>query len=600
MLKDQGYRSIESHGVLLNNRTAALVSTDGTIDFACFPNFDSLPTFVSLLDSNRGGFFSITPLLESYESRQEYEPDTNVLRTNFHSKGENVLTIIDFLPMTNHPAVYFSEIHRMIKSLDSLELEVTFAPFLKEERKDFKEFKNVGYLIGTGGRSEFLATDFHLERVGSTFQGKVRVKPGEEKWLVAAYNLDTAFSLRNFSSERRLRETRFFWKDWLSRSKYQGIFYESVNRSLLLMKGLFFEPTGFMVASPTTSLPETIGGGRNWDYRYIWIRDTAFVIEAMTRVGYIEEAMKFYLSIIDRYEKDGRLFSVYSINDAAPINEIETDLSGYLDSRPVRYGNAAYGQLQIDQFASLIHGLRILMGNGGFLNLHALEKILSVGNLLSQIWREPDSSIWEIRGPKKNYVYSKVAAWRAFKDLSWLSSYLGMNDLSMRYEAEAKDVKDEVNSKGISKEGYYSQSYGSEDVDASLLRLPLIGFSDINDPTYSRTLDSIVEKLMREEFFFKRYTSEDGLGGDDNAFLMLSFWYIRNLIIRGDLEKAFKGLNKIIKLENSLGLLPEEIDFGTKRYLGNYPQALSHLSLILAVVEYDTAIHKRDGYLGDL
>jgi len=585
------YPPIENHGVLLNNRTATLISSEGSVDFACFPNFDSLPVFFSLLDSKDGGYFKIEPLIDNFQTSQEYETDTNILKTNFFKEKQRILSILDFLPMTKENSVYFSEIHRRIEALSDLEVKITFAPFATKDRKNFIKFDKKGYLVKTSERSQFLSGNINLENIDGKFQGNIKMKTGQVVWLVSAYNLTRAYSVEFFNSDKRLWETRKFWKEWIIRSKYQGVFYETVNRSLLILKGLFFEPTGFMVAAATTSLPESIGGERNWDYRYMWIRDTAYVIEAMAKAGFVDEAMKFYLSIIDRYEKDGRLYSLYPISEDGILKEEITQLPGYENTAPVRFGNDAHNQLQIDQYASFISGLRILIENGGYLSIHTLEKVLSVGEKLEEIWNQPDSSIWEIRGEKRNFVYSKLMAWKAFVDLGWLSSSLGMDELKNRYDNIASQIRLDIINNGISKRGYYSQSYGSDEIDASLLRMPLVGFCDFSDPIYVNTFNAIEKFLMKENFLFKRYTLDDGLRGEDNAFLMLTYWYIRNLMIAGNIDKASNILIGIIDKMNSLGILPEELEFGTGRYLGNYPQALSHLSLVLTIFDYNQRIN---------
>ncbi len=587
---DLDYPRIEDHGVLLNNRTAALVSNQGEVDFGCFPNFDSPMVFSSILDRKRGGHFSIRPVNRKLESRQFYEPDTNILFTLFSDRKNRVLSIMDFLPMSFEHAVYFSEIHRRIETYEDVSIEIDFNPFTVESRKSVEKVDGKGYIVRTDNSSQFLSTDIDLSVNDGTVTGTVTLPATEVRWLVTAHNLKKAYPPEVFASEDRLWQTRKFWKEWLMKSKYQGIFYDVVNRSLLTLKGLFFDPNNFMVASPTTSLPESIGGERNWDYRFMWVRDTAYVIEGLVQLGYTEEATRFFLSIIDRFEKDGKLSSIYEVSEDSITNESTLDLAGYMNSSPVRVGNGAKDQLQIDQYASLIVSLRMLLENSGFLSVHTLEKVFLVGDELIKIWREPDSSIWEIRGPKRNYVYSKALAWKALNDLSWLYSRMDDEGSALSVKNEARLLREEIYGKGVSGKGYFKQSYETDDVDSSLLRLPLFGFCSVDDSVYRNTLNEVEERLMPERFLFKRYTLDDGLRGEDNAFLMVSFWYIRNLIQRGMLQQAHDGLMMILNLLNDVSLLPEEIEFGTHRYLGNYPQAFSHLSLIATIVEYNRAV----------
>ncbi len=593
MPNDPEFPRIEDHGVLLNNRTAALVSKHGEVDFACFPNFDSEMVFSSILDREKGGYFSIHPVNRNLEAKQYYEPDTNILHTMFSDKRNKIMSVMDFLPMSFEHAVYFSEIHRRIETYADVNIEIDFNPFILKNRKSIEKVDSKGYMVYSENSSQFLSTDLDLQVEGNSVTGTVNLPATEVRWLVTTHNLKKAYPPELFFSEDRLWQTRRFWKEWLMKSKYQGIFYDIVNRSLLTLKGLFFEPNSFMVASATTSLPESIGGERNWDYRFMWVRDTAYVIEGLVQLGYIEEATKFYLSIIDRFEKDGKLSSIYRVSEDSIIDETSLDLSGYMNSSPVRIGNGASNQLQIDQYASLIISLRMLLENSGFLSVHTTEKVFLIGNSLINIWREPDSSIWEIRGDKRNYVYSKALAWKALTDLSWLYSKMGNEEYAKTVMTEARSLREEIYGKGISSSGYFKQSYETDDVDSALLRLPLFGFCTMADNVYKNTFTEIEERLMPEKFLFRRYTLQDGLRGEDNAFLMVSFWYIRNLIQDGRLQIAHDGLMMILDLLNDVSLLPEELEFKTHRYLGNYPQAFSHLSLITTIMEYNRALKRQ-------
>jgi GH15 family glucan-1,4-alpha-glucosidase len=587
------YPRIENHGVLLNNRTAALVSSEGEIDFACFPNFDSEMIFSSILDRERGGYFTVKPVAPNVEGSQYYEPDTNILFTVFRSGGKRILSIMDFLPMSSESFVYFSEIHRRIEAFQDVKISVSFSPFQKEYRTKARAIDHNGYMFFSRKSTQFLSTRLDLDLNEDSVTGIFELPETEVLWMVTAHNLKKAYPPEIFSSERRLWQTRKFWKEWLMRSSYQGIFYDVVNRSLLTLKGLFFEPTGFMVASPTTSLPESIGGERNWDYRFMWVRDTSYAIESLLQMGYLNEATRFYLSVMDQFEKDGKLFSVYGISSDSVLEEEILDYSGYEGSKPVRIGNAARSQLQVDQYASLISSLRLLLENSGLISAHMLEKVFLLGDTLMKIWKMPDSSIWEIRGKKRHYVYSKVLAWKGITDLSWLYKQMGDEKSSREASKEAELIKKEVYKRGVSPSGYFTQSYASEDIDASLLRLPLIGFCPVDDPVYKRTFEEIENKLMPEKYMLKRYTLDDGLKGNDNSFILLSFWYIRNLLRMGRLAEAHEGIIKMLGLLNDLYLMPEEIEFGSHRYLGNYPQALSHFSFIMAVYEYNKAISQR-------
>lgn len=587
----KNFQKIEDHGVIFNNRTAALVASNGEIDWACFPNFDSDPVFFSLLDSKRGGYFKTYPenLKNGY---QYYEGDTNILYTFFYNNNEKVLKIMDFMPTTKYPTMYFSEIHRYVQAYRSVNLLLEFSPFDRSKRRKIIERKDTGYLVKQNGKSMLISAHIKMVEEKNILKGKYTMKMGEGFWIVISYGLDKIYSLKNFRSDDRLVEARNYWKNWLSKSKYGGKYYDIVNRSLLTLKGLFFEPNSFMVAAPTTSLPESIRGERNWDYRYTWIRDTAYVIDIFSKLGYLDEATIFLNRIIDRIEREGELSSIYTISGKKDISERIVDWEGYEKSRPVRFGNDAFSQFQLDQYGSLIHGIYELVMNGGTINMHIWEKMRKITDMIIENWKKPDNSIWEFRTEPKHYVYSKVLAWRAIKDMIELQNYYNIDDddYFILLNDTLKSIYDSIIKNGISKDNYFTQYYGSEYIDAAHLRLPLIGFCSADDLTFQNTFKQIEKRLMVEDFLFKRYDSEDGLKSEDNAFLILSFWYIEDLLKMGDFDRAREGLIKIMNMFNNLYLLPEEIEFKTHRYLGNYPQALSHLGLISAIISVENKI----------
>ncbi len=583
------YPKIENHGVLFNNRTAALVSNNGEIDWACFPNFDSDPVFFSILDRKKGGFFAIFPLLDDFISYHRYEEDTNVLITEFYKGNSLILRILDFLPASKYSNIYYSEIHRYVYALEDLKIGIAFSPFERNKNKKIILGK-FGGLIFYKKSCMGLSTDIKLNVYNDCLLSMHPMKMGESRWFVSYYGIKKLYPLNAFKSNEKLRETRKYWLEWISKSKYSGTYNELVNRSLLTLKGLFFEPTNFMVAAPTLSLPESLGGDRNWDYRFTWIRDTAYVIDVMCKFGYLDEATSFLYGIIDKIEKEKKVRSVYSVSGKKLIKEKVLDLEGYLNSKPVRFGNAAKDQLQIDQYGALIHAVYIFVNNGGEINLHIVEKIKDVITMIMKIWKKPDHSIWEIRGEPHHYVYSKVVAWSALNDMKKLIGILELNDINFirKIDYVMNEIRNSIEINGVSKRGnYYTQYYGSENVDASLLRLPLIDYCNIFEQRYLNTFREIEKRLMKEDFLFLRYDSDDGFNSKDNAFLLITFWYIQNLILMNNIRRAKEGLIKIIKIMNSIGLLPEEIEFKTYRYLGNYPQALSHLSFLSTILSIE-------------
>jgi len=592
MKKVNVFQKIENHGVIFNNRTAALISKNGEIDWACFPNFDSEPVFYSLLDSKDGGFFKIFPDDKNVEGYQYYEGDTNILYTIFYKNNEKILKILDFMPTTKYSTMYFSEIHRYLQAYSDLNLIVEFSPFGKTKKKVFKN-EDTGYLVKHNKRAMLISTHLKLNEKNNVLKGYYKMKMGEGFWIVVSYGLDKVYSLKNFRSDERLSETRNYWKGWLLKSKYSGKYYDIVNRSLLTLKGLFFEPNSFMVAAPTTSLPESIGGDRNWDYRYTWIRDTTYVIDIFSKLGYLDEATIFLSRIIDRIERDGKLNSIYSVSGKNNINERTIKWRGYENSKPVRFGNDAASQFQLDQYGSLIHATYELVMNGGTINMHIWEKMRNITNMIINNWMRPDNSIWEFRTEPKHYVYSKVLAWRALKDMLELQEYykIDQDDYIILLTNTMNKIKDSILKNGVSSENYYVQYYGSKYIDAALLRLPLLNFCSVNDVTFKNTLNEIESRLMVEDFLFKRYDSDDGLASKDNAFIILSFWYIEDLLLMNNYDRARFGFIKLLKMINNLYLLPEEFEFKTHRYLGNYPQALSHLGLISSILKIERELN---------
>lgn len=585
------YVPLRDHGVLFNNRTAVLISSRGEVDWGCFPNFDSEPVFFSLLDHNIGGRFYIRPKDKGLSVHQHYHGNTSTLVTEFTNKDGSVMTITDFLPISGEPEIYFSEIHRIVRAHSEVTAELAFEPFGRATSKHIRYDPGNGYVIRCKDRAEYLATDLKLDVNKYWLGGEFKMSLGEERTIVASYGIRTPYGLKAFHTKERFNETQEFWDSWSSKLKYKGMYTDTVKRSAITLKGMFFEPTGFMCAAPTAGLPEAIGGIRNWDYRFAWVRDTAYVIDVMVSLGYRAEASRFLYSIIDRIEHEGRIRTLYTISRRDRQRETDQKFDGYMDSKPVRFGNAAAKQFQIDQYAALVNAVYIFMKNGGIVNLHMWRILRKVTTKIMKFWYLPDNSIWEIRGRQRHYIYSKALAWKALKDTEEIAKSIGVvDDLISVIRTTRADIKRSIELHGVSgpEQGFYAQYYGGTSIDASLLRLPLIGYCKADSPTFRETLRQIESRLMKEDFLFLRYDIDDGMG-EDNAFLLLTFWYIQDLILLGDTKRAHKGLAKLMSMMNGTGLLSEEIGFGTHEFLGNYPQALSHLSLISTIMKYEKA-----------
>ncbi len=581
------FPKIEEHGALFNNRSAALVSKHGEIDWACLPNFDSDPVFFSILDRDAGGRFTISPVDKAYVSTQKYVNDTNILQTEFFYEEKLALRILDFLPMLDQPQALLPEIHRRVECFkDDLNVEVEFFTFNQKDDLETVEFADNGYIIKSGNRTQAISTDVKLEKRARGVSGIFKMVSGDARWFVTANSVKESHHIKSFDSERRLNETELFWRSLLAKTKYPGMFSDWVNRSILVLKGLFFDPKYFMVAAPTSSLPEVIGEGANWDYRFMWIRDTAYVIDALASLGNTEEAMKFFYSLVGQIQADkGSIKSVYPISNPDALTEKEVDLYGYLGSKPVRFGNKASAQFQLDQYGSLINAIAAAQKHGAVITAEMMELVKMTAHKLIDDWQKPDRSIWESRTEDRQYVYSKVLAWEAMNNAVQLLTDIENPDEINRIRDTANEIKRTVQEKGIDRNGkFYVQYFGSDQVDAALLRMPLVGFCSPQEETFVNTLKQIEKKLMVSDFLFKRYEQEGGNDFHDNAFLLLSFWYIEDLAMMGMLNRANDGLSKLMSYFNNLQLLPEELDLNDKKYLGNYPQALSHVGLISAII----------------
>lgn len=581
------FPKIEEHGVLFNNRSAALVSKYGEIDWACLPNFDSDPVFFSLLDREAGGRFSISPVDKSYASSQKYMPETNILITEFSYAGKLAFRMVDFMPILDQPKALLPEIHRRVECFkDDSNLEVEFFPFNQRTSLETIEFADNGYIIKSGERTQAISTDVKLEKRNGGVTGIFKMSSGDVKWFVTANAVKESHHIKSFESDKRLDEAELFWKGLLAKSRYSGRFSDWVDRSILVLKGLFFDPGHFMVAAPTTSLPEIMGGSFNWDYRFMWIRDTAYVIDALSNLGHTEEAMKFFYSLVTQIQTDkGEIKSVYPISNPSALEEREVNLGGYLASKPVRFGNKASEQFQLDQYGSLINAVAVAQKHGAVITAEIMEMVKATAHKLMSKWKEPDRSIWEIRSENRQYVYSKVVVWDALNNAALLLAEIEKPEEINAIRSTADEIKRAVQENGKDKTGsFYVQYFGSDQVDAALLRLPMVGFCSPQDETFVNTLKQIEKKLMVDDFLFKRYEREGDKDFMDNAFLLLSFWYLEDLALMGSVARAEEGLAKLMSYFNSLQLLPEELDFKDKRYMGNYPQALSHTAMLSAIL----------------
>ncbi len=580
-----GYIKIKNHGMIANNRTAALVGLDGTIDWACFPNFNSLPLFFSILDKNNGGYFSISPSnREKLFVHQHYEDYTNVLVTEFIRNRRIILRLTDFMPTSEYSTIYFPEIHRLVEApTQDVDIDIKFKPVFNYGGFQIKVIeKDNGYLFKNKNNVAGVVSDFKLKISPSMVSGKIMMDKNSSTWVVMVYGEKNLHRLKDYKSFDRLEETISYWKNWVNQSNFNGLYRRYVLRSALVLKALIYEPTGMIVAAPTSSLPESIGGERNWDYRFTWIRDSAYVIESLSLLGYRKEAAKFLYDLMERLRRESKLRTLYSINNIKNFQEfVMEDFEGYLSSKPVRFGNKARTQLQLDIYGELINAIYFFQRSGGLVNAYLWDFVINLLDDLKDKWMKKDSSIWEFRGKKQHYVYSKVMAWLAFKRAIEIGKDLNYSGPYVTWANIADTIKKDVLTKGYNRSlESFVQFYGSKLMDGALLRLPLVGFVSSNDTRFKNTFKRIEKDLMYDQYFFKRYNIKDGIKGEDNLFLLLSFWYIDDLLLLGQIEKAKNAFEKVMQKSNHLDLFSEELDIKTYELLGNFPQALTHLAVI--------------------
>lgn len=592
-LASNGYLKIANHGLIANNRTAALVGLNGTIDWACLPNFNSPPVFDSILDRAKGGYFTIRPKeTDNMEVVQYYKEFTNVLITEFMRDGKVIMRLTDFIPISDYPTISFPEIHRLVETRsEEVPIEIAFKATLNYGRDHVDlASRRYGYIFQSKTSNVGVVSEIPLKEEDHRVVSFEKIPKRSSKWLVALYGIRHLDAVPDYKSYERLEESIDYWQKWSSAGKYKGLYNNDVMRSALTLKGLFYEPTGLMVAAPTASLPECIGGERNWDYRYTWIRDTAYVIEALGMVGYNREATKFLYDMMDLIEREKKVRTIYPINQSGDLEELELDYEGYMQSKPVRIGNKASTQLQVDQFGSIINAIHALSSSGGIINSYLWNFVGETLDSLSELWKMPDSSIWEFRTEPRHYVYSKIVSWSAFNNAIDMGRAQGFSGPYRKWKSIADSIKEDILANGFDPElNSFVQSYGSKETDASLLRIPLLGFLPVTDSRFAGTFEKIEKDLRVTDHLFRRYREDDGLSGRDNAFLLLSFWYVEVLIMMNRLEEAKDIFDSLMDRANHLGLLAEEVDFDTGEMLGNFPQAITHLGVIRAAVLLNSA-----------
>jgi GH15 family glucan-1,4-alpha-glucosidase len=575
---------IEDYALIGDCRTAALAGRDGSIDWLGWPRFDSPACFAALLGKAQHGRWKIAPAQPPRAVRRAYRGDTLILETEMET-AEGAATLIDFMPVRN------GESH-LVRIVAGRRGRVAMAMELVL-RFDYGEAVPwVTRLPGGDGIRAIAGPDLAILRSPVRLEGRdlttvasFSVAAGETVAFVLSYAPSHLAEPAGIGAAQALAETERFWREWAGRCKAEGAWAASVRRSLTTLKALSYAPTGGIVAAPTTSLPEKIGGVRNWDYRHCWLRDAALTLLALMDAGYYEEARDWRAWLVRAVAGSPEQVQImYGIGGERRLAELElAHLPGYEGSAPVRIGNAAAGQFQLDVYGQVLDAL--YQGCKGGLARYdsAWDLQCALLRRLENVWTEPDAGMWEVRGPPRHFTHSKIMCWVAFDRAVRMVEGMGVPGPVARWRELRQRIHDDVCRQGVSaKRGCFVQCYGAEELDASLLLIPSVGFLPATDPRMLATVEAIERELSVDGLVlrYRTHQSLDGLPAGEGVFLPCSFWLADNLRMQGRIDEARALFGRLVGLANDLGLLAEEYDPAARRHLGNFPQAFSHVALI--------------------
>jgi GH15 family glucan-1,4-alpha-glucosidase len=581
---------IGDYAIIGDCRSAALLSRDGSLDWLCLPHFSSPAMFGALLDRERGGRFLLAPGVPAQAARR-YLPGTNVLETTYRTH-DGAVRVLDCMSIPSETGLQPGcEVLRLAEGIDGavpMRIEIDLQPDYGRKAARLQRRGSRMWAWTWGDECVHLAIDMDLQPRGNRLLGERVLTAGERLWCSFTHvkkDVSVILGLER-AAQNRFDDTVDWWQKWSARARYQGRHRDAVLRSVLTLKLLTYMLSGAVVAAPSTSLPETIGGTRNWDYRYCWLRDAALTMRAFVGLGYLDEARSFFDWLLHATRLTWpKLLVLYDVYGRSRVPERElSNWRGFRDSRPVRIGNGAYTQRQLDVYGAVCVAAREFARAVGSLERDEARLLRGFGDAVCQLWEQPDHSIWEIRGAPRHYTFSKVMCWTALDALLGLAAE-GMLKAPAKFQAARSALRNLIETRGYSQDiGSYAAVLDGAHVDASLLLMGCLGYADPREARMRSTFARIEQRLSRNGLLLRYEREQDGMAGAEGAFGICSFWAIDNLAKRGDRAAAQRSFEHVLGFANDVGLFAEEIDPGSGAHLGNFPQAYTHVGLINAAL----------------
>ena len=590
MRRSDGYAPIRDYALIGDGRTTALVATDGSIDWLCLPNVDSPAVFARVLDARRGGSFQLEPA-DPYEVERRYQQDSNVLETTF-TTAQGSIRVTDSMTLTDDRRLSpFRELTRKVEGLSGrVPVRWAFEPRFEYGERSPQLSRRAGRWFAECGRNAIALSAWDAgepEANGTTIGAELELEQGQTALiaLAAAHEQPVVLPGRA-DTEGRLERTERFWPEWAGRVEYDGPWRDAVVRSALMLKLLVFAPSGAIVAAPTASLPEWIGGSRNWDYRFTWLRDASWTLDALIRLGLDDEAHAFFWWFMHASRlTQPRLQILYKVDGSTHTKEHDLDnLEGYHGSSPVRVGNGAVDQVQLDVYGSVLESIWLYVQEVGHLDGETGRDVAKIADYVTEHWSDRDSGIWEVRSEETHFIQSKALCCIALERACALAERGVIPDRSERWRAASEEIRNFVDADGWDEERQsYVRAPDLHELDASLLTLAILAYDSPGRERLKSTVAAI-ERELRTGPYVYRYRGKDGVGGDEGAFLTCSFWLADTFARQGRLDEARSLMDELIGLANDVGLYSEEIDPSNGDFLGNFPQGLTHLALVNAAI----------------